>query len=45
MGLGEWERMLPEPNLLGKYFYEQYKIFPDQPKYVFIIYFIFDLFH
>jgi hypothetical protein len=32
MGVSDWDKMLPEPDLLGKYFHEQFKIIPDHQR-------------
>jgi len=32
MGAGDWDKMLPEPDLLGKYFHEQFKILQDHQR-------------
>ncbi|PNF26995.1 hypothetical protein B7P43_G12699 [Cryptotermes secundus] len=32
MGAGDWGKMLPEPDLLGKYFHEQFKVLPDHQR-------------
>ncbi|KAJ9574765.1 hypothetical protein L9F63_008079, partial [Diploptera punctata] len=32
MGAGDWDKMLPEPELLGKYFHEQFKVLPDHQR-------------
>ncbi|GLH12984.1 Probable E3 ubiquitin-protein ligase HERC2 [Gryllus bimaculatus] len=32
MGISDWDKMLPEPELLGKYFHEQFKVLPEQQR-------------
>jgi hypothetical protein len=32
MGAGDWGKMLPEPDLLGKYFHEQFKVLPEHQR-------------
>jgi hypothetical protein len=32
MGAGDWDRMLPEPDLVGRYFHEQFKILQDHQR-------------
>nr|CAD7200761.1 unnamed protein product [Timema douglasi] len=32
MGTGEWDKMLPESELLGKYFHEQFKVSPNHQR-------------
>jgi len=32
MGAGDWDKMLPEPDLLGRYFHEQFKILQDHQR-------------
>lgn len=41
MGAGDWGKMLPEPDLLGKYFHEQFKVLPDHQRLDLCIYIFF----